>query len=77
MCEKCKETDCILAYDQEVEGGEKVFVDLRFDVENGELDINFGFLGKDNRPKELSSLWSDAVKIKFCPFCGEKLPGLD
>lgn len=70
-CEKCQNTDCILASDEEVGEKGKIFADLRFDLENNQLDINFGFLGKNNRP--LDSYWSDAVNIKFCPFCGRKL----
>lgn len=74
-CTKCETADCILAYDEKIENGEIVFTDLRFDVENRQLDINFGLLGKNNRPKE--SYWSYAVNIKFCPFCGEQLPEIE
>lgn len=71
MCEKCKETDCVLSADMQDKDGLKIFADLRFDLEANQLDINFGKLGINNRPE--TSYWSDGLDIKFCPFCGEKL----
>lgn len=70
-CPKCKETDCIASGVMTLSNGIKVFADLRFDVENAQLDMEFGTLDEDNIGAEIE--WSNAADIRFCPFCGAEL----
>ena len=70
-CQKCIETDYIATGAFTLPNGTRIFTDLRFDVENKELDMKFGTVDENGIPYE--SDWSDAADISFCPFCGTKL----
>ena len=72
-CEKCKETDCLVSSNFTLEDGTRVFADLRFDLENNKLDMQYGTLEEEGyRTKEVD--WSYSAKVRFCPFCGRELP---
>jgi len=66
-CDKCKETSCILQSNIKIDGNH-LYVDLRLDMDNNEMDIEV-VLHNHNE-------WTGAVSINYCPFCGEKLPEL-
>ncbi len=72
MCDFCKQTDVVLSGLHTTTFGRLAFADLRLDLENKQLDMEFGLLdingsaGKD-------TAWSDAININYCPICGKKL----
>lgn len=79
VCETCKDTDFIVSgtsqsiYD--INGTKcKIFVDLRMDRENNELDMDFGLVNVETNEIIQDSIeWSNAIEIKHCPVCGKEL----
>ena len=74
MCNFCRETDYIISEEMKVSSGAKAIAELRFDVENREMEIRYGLLG-DNGSIGCDTGWTKPVKINYCPICGEKLRG--
>ena len=71
-CIKCKDTDCIISDSFKLKDGTEIFADLRFDLENNQLDIQYGTLDKKDKCS-LESEWTHSIDIKYCMFCGDKL----
>lgn len=68
----CEATDRLISESFYTSIGREVFVDLRFDLDNRELDICYGLLNNSGRIGKDSN-WSDGFKINYCPVCGRKL----
>lgn len=66
MCKFCEETDCLIS-EEIIVDRQPLFVDLRFDTLNNQLDIFAGFVDSGHGD------WTKSLNIKFCPMCGEKL----
>lgn len=73
-CSLCgdEETKCIISSDLTLANGEKPFVDIRLDLENNQIDAQFGLLNEDNSAS-VNSDWSNSLNINYCPICGKKL----
>ncbi len=80
-CQFCKETNCAISkrITANIEGVEvEVFARLRFDMENNQIDMQFGVAKpaktEEDRNREVyASDWSDSIDIIKCPVCGETL----
>lgn len=70
-----KQTKCIIASNLATTIGEKAFVDVRFDLENNQIDAQFGLLNEDGSAS-VNSDWSSSLNINYCPICGKKLPSI-
>lgn len=70
MCKYCEQTDFIISSNYK-----NVGADLRFDVENRQLDIELGYT--DENGKFTDSYWDGFIDISYCPFCGSKISGED
>ena len=59
-CDKCSDVDLLVGFKFDDGGG----LDIRFDVDNAEIDITSLTNGIDH-----------SIQINYCPFCGKKLSG--
>lgn len=72
MCNVCKNTDCIISESFKTSTGREAFADLRIDLDNNQLDINYGLL-EINGDQGKDTTWSQSLDINFCPICGRNL----
>ena len=72
MCKYCEQTDNLISEARMTSTGRLAFADLRFDLENNELDMEYGLLEYDGSSGE-DTTWSSALKFNHCPMCGRKL----
>lgn len=66
------QTKCFISSDLTTTANEKIFVDARLDLENNQIDIQFGLLNSDNSAS-VNSDWTYCLDIHYCPVCGKKL----
>lgn len=74
-CNFCgdQQTKCFISSTIQKPQGEGYFVDLRLDLDNNQIDADFGPLDK-NGVAQGDSDWTNTLNIHYCPVCGRKLP---